>query len=269
MHHDFNKHKNPKELLANLPTPDRPQYSEEYLAAQDFMAEIAASKNQSDDTEASKIRLRPSKLKKRLREKRHTEAFYRLHTWFIGAMGSNWRGVLRFRAILAVGCVIIGIMGSLYHPGGTNGWVAARTMPPGHTVEDGDFIAAQIRPEPHQMVRVNPKGRVTTQPFTKGQSAVEPAFLGTDFSELFPDYELVPIMLSDAGNSTMLHAGDIVSVVALVGNETHVIANDVMVAVAAQPRLLIALPQDEAYQLAAASLKLPLTVVLKTTRDSW
>ncbi|MDO4908352.1 MAG: SAF domain-containing protein [Corynebacterium sp.] len=183
--------------------------------------------------------------------------------------GGSWRSELKSRKILAAALILAGLLSLFYRPSGTTGWVAARTLPPGHTVEAGDFILQKIHPVPNQALEEDPTGRVTTQPFTKGQSAVEPGFLGVDFSELFPDFELVPIILSDPGNSTLLHAGDIVTVIARVGQESLVIASNVLVAVAAQPRLLIALPQEEAYNLAAASLNLPLTVVLSTTRENW
>lgn len=131
------------------------------------------------------------------------------------------RRVLRRRRLVAVVLVAGAVAASLHTlapppPASTGVRVAARDLPAGHVLEEGDLVDARVPPDvvPAGVVG-DPAGRVLAAPLRAGEVVTDVRLVGADLAAGQPVGTVaLPVRLSDAGQAALLTVGDRISLVA-------------------------------------------------------
>ena len=136
-------------------------------------------------------------------------------------------------AVLAAAAVVAGLRTVAPPPPDTVAvLVAARDLPSGALLEDGDLVArdfpAELAPPGATGAAA---GRVLAAPVRRGEVLTDVRLVGPALADAVPGETVLPVRLPDAGMATLLRAGDEVDLVATDpgSGETAVVARDVTV----------------------------------------
>jgi pilus assembly protein CpaB len=156
--------------------------------------------------------------------------------------------------------------------------VAARDLPPGTTLRDGDLTVSRLppslRPKAALTDPAEARGRVLAAATTEGEPLTAPRLLGHENTHMTsgdPSAAAVPFRLADPAVAALLTAGLRVDVVTVSPSSTaEVLATNATVVTVheadetSEGRLVVlALPREEATRVAAASLGQPVAVTLR------
>lgn len=161
--------------------------------------------------------------------------------------------------------------------------VAARDLPPGTTLRDGDLAVSRLppplRPKAALTDPAEARGRVLAAATTEGEPLTGARLLGRENTSLTagdPSAAAVPFRLADPAVADLLTAGLRVDVVTVspsessTTSEAEVLATNATVVTVHKANetteghvVVLALPRDEATRVAAASLGQPVAVTLR------
>ncbi|MFC4854090.1 SAF domain-containing protein [Actinophytocola glycyrrhizae] len=183
-------------------------------------------------------------------------------------------------ALLVLAAAVLAVSPRPREPGTVPMLVAARDLPPGTTLRDGDVtvsrLAPSLRPRSALTDPAQVRGRVLAGAATAGEPLTSARLLGTENTRLTagdPAAAAVPFRLADPAVAALLTPGlrvDVVTVSATTPSDAVVLAANATVLTvrpadeAAEGHLVVlALPRAEATKVAAASLGRPVAVTLR------
>lgn len=184
------------------------------------------------------------------------------------------RRVLRRRRPIAV-LLAAGAVAATLHtlapppPASTGMRVAARDLPAGHLLTDGDLVDARVPPGvvPEGAVG-DPEGRVLAAPLRAGEAVTDVRLVGPDLASAQPAGTVaLPVRLSDAGQAALLTVGDRITLVATdpQAGTAEQLADEALVLAVPDARhagdgalpgrlVVVGLAQEDVYEVTSASV---------------
>ena len=138
----------------------------------------------------------------------------------VAPLAAARRQVLRRRRLVAAACAAVAVVAGLSAtsrpaPPTYDVVVAARDLPAGEVLDDGDLATVAFAPGsvPDGLAPAAP-GRVLAAPLTRGQPVTEVALVGPAMTGDRDELRAVPVRLPDAGAVGLLQVGDEIDLVA-------------------------------------------------------
>ncbi|HVK26958.1 MAG TPA: SAF domain-containing protein [Nocardioides sp.] len=184
------------------------------------------------------------------------------------------RRVLRRRRPLAVLLAAGAVAAGLHTvapppPASTAVRVAARDLPAGHVLTDGDLADVDVPPGvvPEGVVDA-PEGRVLAAPLRAGEPVTDVRLVGAGLASAQPPGTVaLPVRLSDAGQAALLTVGDRITLVATdpQAGTAEALADDALVLAIPDARhagdgalpgrlVVVGLAQEDVYEVTSASV---------------